>query len=155
MNRFDEQRVLFLWSGVSLRRRRILRRDFFDRYANFCLGTVFSRVSSGVQRAARMPFERSKEIVRLSQRQLIVDQRTCKMNAPTRFAKLLRALATGYLCMPFDLIPDFILRIGHLDDAVIFQHWFAALRFVPRELVSSIASRPLETKPFHCHDFGA
>src|SRR6187551_1294620 len=41
------------------------------------------------------------------------------MNKSPRSAKLLRALATGYLCMPFDLIPDFILRIGHLDDAVI------------------------------------
>ena len=52
-----------------------LRRNFFDRYANFYLGAVFSRVLSGVQLTARMPFERSKEIVRLFKHELIVYQR--------------------------------------------------------------------------------
>ena len=75
MNRFDEQRALLLWSGVSLRRRRILASGLFDRYANFYLGAVFSRVLSGVQRVACMPIERSKEIVRLFKRELIVYQR--------------------------------------------------------------------------------
>jgi uncharacterized membrane protein YkvA (DUF1232 family) len=70
--------------------------------ANFIFGTVFSRVLSGVQRVARMPIERSEEIVRLFKRELIVYQRVLQDERPPRSAKLLRALATSYLCMPFD-----------------------------------------------------
>jgi len=52
-------------------------------------------------------------------------------------AKIFLGLAVGYLCMPFDLIPDFIPVIGHLDDAIIVPALiFAALRLVPCEIVS-------------------
>ena len=88
MNRFDEQRALFLWLGVSLRRRRILASGLFDLYANFYLGTVFSQVLSGVQRAARMPFEGSKEVVRLFKRELIVYQRVLQDERTRKFCEV-------------------------------------------------------------------
>ena len=52
-------------------------------------------------------------------------------------AEVFLGLAIGYLCMPFDLIPDFIPVLGHLDDVVIVPGLvYIALRFVPRELVA-------------------
>jgi len=52
-------------------------------------------------------------------------------------AKIFLGLAVGYLCMPFDLIPDFIPVIGHLDDVTIVPALvYLGLRFVPPELVA-------------------
>jgi uncharacterized membrane protein YkvA (DUF1232 family) len=84
-----------------------------------------------------MAFERSKDMARLFKRELIVYQRVLKDKRTPARAKLFLALAIGYLCMPFDLIPDFIPVIGHLDDAVIIPALvFVALRSVPRQIVS-------------------
>jgi uncharacterized membrane protein YkvA (DUF1232 family) len=50
---------------------------------------------------------------------------------------LFLGLAIAYFCMPFDLIPDFIPVIGHLDDAVIVPALvLAALHSIPAELIS-------------------
>lgn len=51
-------------------------------------------------------------------------------------AKLILGLAVGYLLLPFDLIPDFIPIIGHLDDAVIIPALFyLALKLIPQEII--------------------
>ena len=49
---------------------------------------------SGVQRAARMPFERSKEIVRLFKRELIVYQRVLQDERTPTFREV--ASSFGY-----------------------------------------------------------
>src|SRR4029450_5115926 len=84
-----------------------------------------------------MAFERSKEIARSFKRELIVYQRVLRDNRTSLSAKLFLALAIGYFCMPFDLIPDFIPVIDHLDDAMIVPALiFAAFRLLPPEVVS-------------------
>lgn len=55
-----------------------------------------------------------------------------------RMAKILLGLAVGYILLPFDLIPDFIPVIGHLDDLVIVPALvYAALKLIPPEIVDS------------------
>jgi uncharacterized membrane protein YkvA (DUF1232 family) len=53
-------------------------------------------------------------------------------------AKILLGLAVGYILLPFDLIPDFIPVIGHLDDLVIVPALvYAALKLIPPHIVES------------------
>jgi uncharacterized membrane protein YkvA (DUF1232 family) len=84
-----------------------------------------------------MAFERSKEITRAFKRELIVYQRVLRDERTPLVTKLFLSLAIGYLLMPFDLIPDFIPVIGHLDDVVIVPALvFVALQCIPREIVA-------------------
>lgn len=53
-------------------------------------------------------------------------------------AKILLGLAVGYILLPFDLIPDFIPVVGHLDDLVIVPTLiYAALKLIPKSIVES------------------
>ena len=84
-----------------------------------------------------MAFERSKKIARSFKRELIVYQRVLRDERTPASAKLFLGLAIGYLCMPFDLIPDFIPVTCHLDDAIILPALvFVALGSVPPKIVS-------------------
>jgi uncharacterized membrane protein YkvA (DUF1232 family) len=69
---------------------------------------------------------------------LIKDKRTPKA------AKILLGLAMGYFFLPFDLIPDFIPVIGHLDDAIIIPALvFLALKMIPKELVDECRKKAM------------
>ena len=54
-----------------------------------------------------------------------------------RLPKLLLGLAVGYALLPFDLIPDFIPVIGHVDDLIIVPGLvILALKLIPLEVVA-------------------
>ena len=53
-----------------------------------------------------------------------------------RLPKVLLWLAIGYTLLPFDLIPDFLPVIGHIDDVIIVPLLVVlALRLIPVEVI--------------------
>ena len=59
-----------------------------------------------------------------------------------RLARLLLWLALGYVLLPFDLVPDFLPVVGHLDDLVVVPALvFVALRMVPPEVAAEARAR--------------
>ena len=60
---------------------------------------------------------------------LYKDKRTPKIS------KILLWSAIGYFFLPFDLIPDFIPVLGHVDDAIIIPSLlYLAVKFIPEKL---------------------
>ncbi len=82
-------------------------------------------------------WQQSKNLARAFKREVAVYRRVLADQRTPLGAKIFLGLAVGYLCVPFDLIPDFIRVLGHLDDAIIVPGLvYIALRCVPRELIA-------------------
>lgn len=61
--------------------------------------------------------------------------------------KFLILLALGYALSPFDLIPDFIPIVGHLDDLIIVPFLIAlSIKFIPPEILEA-CRKEAEEKP--------
>jgi uncharacterized membrane protein YkvA (DUF1232 family) len=60
-------------------------------------------------------------------------------------AKVLLWSALGYAAMPFDIIPDFLPVVGHLDDLVVIPLLlYFALKLVPPEVLAAHRMQLLE-----------
>ena len=67
---------------------------------------------------------------------VLQDKRTPK------FTKFLLSLAVGYAFVPFDLIPDFIPVVGHLDDLIIIPTLIIlAHKMIPEEVIQECRTR--------------
>lgn len=87
------------------------------------------------------------DLYRSFQREFAVYRLLANHPETPRAAKILLGLAIGYLLLPFDLIPDFLPLIGHLDDALIVPGLVAlALRRVPPNLVERCRAQIAENQ---------
>ncbi|MBA3724814.1 MAG: DUF1232 domain-containing protein [Candidatus Levybacteria bacterium] len=77
-----------------------------------------------------------KTIGRNIKNEIKVYQAVIKDKRTPMLGKIFLGMAVGYFFLPFDLIPDFIPIIGHLDDIIIIPALvIIALKIIPREIV--------------------
>lgn len=82
-------------------------------------------------------FPRLQSLARGLKTELGVYRLVLRHPGTPRRAKWLLGLAVGYFLLPFDIIPDFIPIIGHLDDAVIVPLLvYLAVKMIPPEVIS-------------------
>ncbi|HSF30235.1 MAG TPA: DUF1232 domain-containing protein [Candidatus Tectomicrobia bacterium] len=87
-------------------------------------------------------FQRLRSIAKRLRQEIKVYQLVLKDPRTPKLAKILLGLALGYALLPFDLIPDFIPVIGHLDDLIIVPALvILALKMIPQEVVDECRAR--------------
>ncbi len=69
-------------------------------------------------------WQRSKDLARAFKRELAVYRRVLADERTPLAAKIFLGLAVGYLCLPFDLIPDFIPYLATWTMSSLFPGWF-------------------------------
>lgn len=87
-------------------------------------------------------FEKFKNIAAGFKRELQVYRLVLKHKNTPLVSKILLWTAFGYLMLPFDLIPDFIPVIGHLDDVIIIPLLvYFALKFIPAYVIEECRNK--------------
>jgi uncharacterized membrane protein YkvA (DUF1232 family) len=85
----------------------------------------------------RRAADQLRALARSFKRELAVYRQVYKDPRTPLVAKVLLGLAIGYALLPFDLIPDFLPVIGHVDDLIIVPGLvLLALRLIPSEVVA-------------------
>ncbi len=88
--------------------------------------------------------ERLKAVGNSLRRELKVYRLVLKDKRTPTISKIALGLAVGYALLPFDLIPDWIPVIGHLDDVIIVPLLvIIGLKFVPKEIIEEYRGKVL------------
>jgi uncharacterized membrane protein YkvA (DUF1232 family) len=83
-----------------------------------------------------------KETVKLFKQEIKIYQLVLKDTRTPRISKVILGVAVGYAVCPFDLIPDFIPVIGHLDDAIIIPVLiYIAIKTIPKEIIEDCRNK--------------
>jgi uncharacterized membrane protein YkvA (DUF1232 family) len=86
--------------------------------------------------------QRLRSTAKRLRQEIKVYQLVLKDPRTPKLAKILLGLALGYALLPFDLIPDFIPVIGHLDDLIIVPILvILALKMIPQDVVDDCRDR--------------
>jgi uncharacterized membrane protein YkvA (DUF1232 family) len=81
--------------------------------------------------------DRMRDVARSLKREVRVYRRVLKDPRTPFLAKVLLGLAVGYVLLPFDLIPDFIPVVGHLDDVIIVPALvILAMKLIPENVIA-------------------
>ncbi len=80
-------------------------------------------------------FEKLKSVANSLKQEINFYRLVLKDSRTPRIAKIILGIAVGYIFLPFDLIPDWIPVIGHLDDLIVVPILvIIALKFIPEEV---------------------
>ena len=86
-------------------------------------------------REVNWPMVKFKQIKSAFQQHINLYKSLYKDKRTPKISKILLWAAIGYFFLPFDLIPDFIPVLGHVDDAIIIPSLlYLAVKLIPEKL---------------------